>query len=77
MKLEILTKNESEYIQKDIISKIRDLINLKNLDKGFLIRAKVVHFYDMKHRQEISQTKILSSFINSPFDFQNGKKKLE
>ena len=34
MKLEILTKNESEYIQKDIISKIRDLINLKNLEPG-------------------------------------------
>ena len=38
---------------------------------------KIINFYDMKHRQEISQTKILSSFINSPFDFQNGKKKLE
>jgi len=34
MKLEILTKNEREYIQKDIISKIRDLINLKNLEPG-------------------------------------------
>lgn len=34
MKLEILTKNENENIQKDIISKIRDLIIRKNLEPG-------------------------------------------
>lgn len=34
MKLEILTKNENEKIQKKIISNIRDLINYKNLEPG-------------------------------------------
>jgi GntR family transcriptional repressor for pyruvate dehydrogenase complex len=34
MKLEILTKTENKFIQKDIISKIRDLINKKNLEPG-------------------------------------------
>lgn len=34
MKLEILTKSETSDIQKEIISKIRDLINFKNLEPG-------------------------------------------
>jgi GntR family transcriptional repressor for pyruvate dehydrogenase complex len=34
MKLEILAKNDSLEIQKAIISKIRDLINFKNLEPG-------------------------------------------
>ena len=34
MKLEILTKNDNSEIQKDIIGKIRDLINYKNLEPG-------------------------------------------
>lgn len=34
MKLEILTKTENDIIQKEIISKIRDLINHKNLEPG-------------------------------------------
>ncbi|WP_273566021.1 FadR/GntR family transcriptional regulator [Maribacter halichondriae] len=34
MKLEILTKNENQEIQNSIISKIRDLINYKNLEPG-------------------------------------------
>ena len=34
MKLEILTKPENSNVQKKIISKIRDLINLKNLEPG-------------------------------------------
>jgi len=34
MKLEILTKNDNQDIQNSIISKIRDLINLKNLEPG-------------------------------------------
>ncbi|WP_397447697.1 FadR/GntR family transcriptional regulator [Polaribacter sp. R77954] len=34
MKLEILTKSDNSVIQKDIISKIRDLINFKNLEPG-------------------------------------------
>ena len=34
MKLEILTKNENQAIQNGIISKIRDLINYKNLEPG-------------------------------------------
>ncbi|TPN82238.1 FadR/GntR family transcriptional regulator [Aquimarina algicola] len=34
MKLEILTKNENKDIQKEIIRKIRDLINYKNLEPG-------------------------------------------
>ena len=34
MKLEILTKSENSNVLKKIISKIRDLINLKNLEPG-------------------------------------------
>lgn len=34
MKLEILTKSENGSVQKEIISKIRDLINFKNLEPG-------------------------------------------
>ncbi len=34
MKLEILSKTDNFNIQKDIISKIRDLINSKNLESG-------------------------------------------
>lgn len=34
MKLEIITKSDSSSIQKDIVSKIRDLINFKNLEPG-------------------------------------------
>ena len=34
MKLDILTRTETLDIQKEIISKIRDLINLKNLEPG-------------------------------------------
>ncbi|WP_152285830.1 FadR/GntR family transcriptional regulator [Flavicella marina] len=34
MKLEVLTKNENKDIQNSIISKIRDLINYKNLEPG-------------------------------------------
>ncbi|KGL61801.1 FadR/GntR family transcriptional regulator [Polaribacter sp. Hel1_85] len=34
MKLEILTKSDNSNIQKEIISKIRDLIILKNLEPG-------------------------------------------
>lgn len=34
MKLEILTKTDNEFAQKDIISKIRDLILRKNLEPG-------------------------------------------
>ncbi len=34
MKLEILTKNDNQKIQKKIIGQIRDLINYKNLEPG-------------------------------------------
>lgn len=34
MKLEILTKSDNSEVHKDIISKIRDLINFKNLEPG-------------------------------------------
>lgn len=34
MKLEVLTKNENKDVQNAIISKIRDLINFKNLEPG-------------------------------------------
>ncbi len=34
MRLEILTKSENQEIQNDIISKIRDLMNFKNLEPG-------------------------------------------
>ena len=34
MKIEVLTKSDNSSIQKKIISKIKDLINLKNLEPG-------------------------------------------
>ena len=34
MKLEVLTKAENREVQKDIITKIRDLIAFKNLEPG-------------------------------------------
>ena len=34
MKIDILTKNDNKEIQKDIISKIKELINYKNLEPG-------------------------------------------
>lgn len=34
MKFEILTKREIQTVQKEVISKIRDLINFKNLETG-------------------------------------------
>jgi GntR family transcriptional repressor for pyruvate dehydrogenase complex len=34
MKFEILTKKEIQTVQKEVISKIRDLINFKNLETG-------------------------------------------
>ena len=57
---------------------IPDLICRIPLSEGTKQWAqKIINFYDMKHRQEISQTKILSAIINSPLNFQTGKKKLE
>ena len=40
MKLEILTKNENQAIQNHIISKIRDLMNHKNLETGDKLPAE-------------------------------------
>lgn len=40
MKLEILTKNENQTIQNHIISKIRDLMNHKNLETGDKLPAE-------------------------------------
>ena len=40
MKLEILTKNENQAIQNHIISKIRDLMNHKNLEPGDKLPAE-------------------------------------
>jgi len=34
MKIDINTKNENDQIQKEIISKIKDFINYKNLEPG-------------------------------------------
>ena len=34
MRFEIVTKSESTEVQNEIISKIRDLINFKNLEPG-------------------------------------------
>jgi GntR family transcriptional repressor for pyruvate dehydrogenase complex len=34
MKIEVLTKSDNSTVQKDIISNIKDLINLKNLEPG-------------------------------------------
>ncbi|MDO6517698.1 FadR/GntR family transcriptional regulator [Zobellia uliginosa] len=42
MKLEILTKHENRDIQNGIISKIRDLINYKNLEPGDKLPAERV-----------------------------------
>ena len=40
MKIEILTKNENQAIQNHIISKIRDLMNHKNLEPGDKLPAE-------------------------------------
>jgi len=54
MKLEILTKPENFNIQKRIISKIRDLINLKNLVPGDKLPSERV----LSEKLEVSRTNV-------------------
>jgi len=54
MKLEILTKNENQKIQNDIISKIRDLINYKNLEPGDKLPSERM----LSDKFEVSRTNV-------------------
>lgn len=54
MKLEILTKNENQEIQNSIISKIRDLINYKNLEPG----DKLPSERKLSEKFEVSRTNV-------------------
>ncbi|GAB5472497.1 MAG: FadR/GntR family transcriptional regulator [Maribacter sp.] len=54
MKLEILTKNENQEIQNGIISKIRDLINYKNLEPGDKLPSERM----LSEKFEVSRTNV-------------------
>lgn len=54
MKLEILTKNENQEIQSRIISKIRDLINYKNLEPGDKLPSERM----LSEKFEVSRTNV-------------------
>ena len=54
MKLEVLTKNENFSIQKQIIAKIRDLINVKNLEPGDKLPAERV----LSEKFEVSRSNV-------------------
>ncbi|MGJ8736359.1 FadR/GntR family transcriptional regulator [Zobellia laminariae] len=54
MKLEILTKHENREIQNSIISKIRDLINYKNLEPGDKLPAERV----LSEKFEVSRSSV-------------------
>ena len=54
MKLEILTKQENREIQNGIISKIRDLINYKNLEPGDKLPAERV----LSEKFDVSRTSV-------------------
>lgn len=54
MKLEILTKNENQEIQSKIISKIRDLINFKNLEPGDKLPSERM----LSEKFEVSRTNV-------------------
>ncbi len=54
MKLEVLTKNENHEIQNQIISKIRDLMNYKNLEPG----DKLPSERQLSDKFEVSRTNV-------------------
>lgn len=54
MKLEVLSKNEKFNIQKNIITNIRDLINLKNLEPGDKLPAERV----LSEKFEVSRSNL-------------------
>ncbi|WP_209404889.1 FadR/GntR family transcriptional regulator [Pseudozobellia sp. WGM2] len=63
MKLELLTKNENREIQNDIISKIRDLINYKNLEPGDKLPAERV----LAEKFEVSRSNVRSALQKLEF----------
>ncbi|WP_276167844.1 FadR/GntR family transcriptional regulator [Zobellia alginiliquefaciens] len=54
MKLEILTKHDNREVQNDIISKIRDLIDYKNLEPGDKLPAERV----LSEKFEVSRSSV-------------------
>ena len=54
MKLDVLTKNENNEIQNQIISKIRDLINYKNLEPGDKLPSERM----LSEKFEVSRTNV-------------------
>lgn len=54
MKLEIITKNENQDIQNEIISKIRDLMNYKNLEPGDKLPSERM----LSEKFEVSRTSV-------------------
>ncbi|MFS4417277.1 FadR/GntR family transcriptional regulator [Maribacter sp. 2307ULW6-5] len=54
MKLELLTKNENKDIQHNIIAKIRDLINYKNLEPGDKLPSERM----LSEKFEVSRTNV-------------------
>ncbi|WP_424002598.1 FadR/GntR family transcriptional regulator [Maribacter sp. IgM3_T14_3] len=54
MKLEILTKNDNQELQHEIISKIRDLINHKNLEPGDKLPSERM----LSERFEVSRSNV-------------------
>ncbi|TDT43692.1 GntR family transcriptional repressor for pyruvate dehydrogenase complex [Maribacter spongiicola] len=54
MKLEILTKNDNQELQNEIISKIRDLINYKNLEPGDKLPSERM----LSERFEVSRSNV-------------------
>lgn len=54
MKIEILTKNENQEIQNDIIAKMRDLMNHKNLEPGDKLPSERM----LSEKFEVSRTNV-------------------
>ncbi len=54
MKIEILTKNENQEIQNDIITKMRDLMNHKNLEPGDKLPSERM----LSEKFEVSRTNV-------------------
>jgi len=63
MKLEILSKNENREIQNEIISKIRDLINYKNLEPGDKLPSERM----LSEKFGVSRTNIREAFQKLEF----------
>ncbi len=54
MKIEILTRNENQEIQNEIIGKMRDLMNLKNLEPGDKLPSERM----LSEKFEVSRTNV-------------------